>query len=329
MLHVHPAPLDAPETAAALRDAVWIDLESPAHDEIAAVEQVLAIPLPDAADMVEIEASSRVYRKDGASYMTALLVVGVENHAPTAAPVSFILTPAGRLVTVRYGNPHAFRTARQNISEQAHGNGMGILLWLLELAVDHTADILEQMAAEIDHVSGGVFGQSKQEHHRLSPLALQALLNRIGRIQFTVNKAHEALQTLNRIAIFLNLSEKDDDATPPAHGGELEPAHRDSLKSLSRDIASLLENSAFLMQNVFFLLDAAVGRISIEQNLIIKILSVASVMFLPPTLVASIYGMNFAHMPELSNRLAYPAVLVVMLLSAVLPLLWFRRKGWL
>lgn len=311
--------------ATALQQAVWIDLESPTPEEIALVEAALGINVPTSKDMLEIEASSRIHREDGISYMTALLVAGMELGAPKARPVSFILTAAGNLVTVRDFAPLAFRTARETIARQPPaGSGLAILFWLLDLIIDRTADILELMSEEVDQTSGVIFshGQHRQAH-RLSPLALESLLRRIGTIQFTVNKAHESLQTLGRVATFLSI------AGNGAEAMRRDRASRDTLKSISRDISSLTENATYLTQNVFFLLDAAVGRISIEQNLIIKILSVASVVFLPPTLVASIYGMNFAHMPELSSPIAYPLAIAVMLMSAILPFLWFRWKGWL
>jgi magnesium transporter len=143
-----------------------------------------------------------------------------------------------------------------------------------------------------------------------------------------LNKVHDSLVTLQRAAGFLSIGhEAGDDGTTALHRPD--KLVRESLKSLLRDIMSLSENSGYLTQNVGFLLDAALGRISIEQNAIVKIFSVAAVIFLPPTLVASIYGMNFRFMPELEWAAGYPMALGMMVLSAVLPYLYFKKRGWL
>lgn len=314
-------------TVEELRSAVWIDLSSPLEEETALVESALGVELPGSDDMSEIEASSRVYRENGADFMTALLVVGMDRNDPAAVPVSFILTAKGQLVTVRYCDPNSFRTAATQAMKQPLGTtGFAVLLKLLDLIVDRTADILEYMGVEIDRTSRTIFGRNHIDERRMSPADLQDILRVIGQIQFTVNKVHDSLQTLTRIATFLSTPTDNGDGTSSARGDKM---MRDSLKSIVRDIASLTENSNYQMQNVYFLLDAAVGRISIEQNVIVKILSIASVVLMPPTLIASMYGMNFAHMPELESKIGYPLILMLMVASAILPYLYFRRKGWL
>ena len=337
MIRLHRSDQPSPEPDAgalpapdAVRQAVWVDLESPSAEEMTIVQDALGVMLPTSEDMVEIEASSRVYRDVGISYMTALIVVGMDQNMPADVPVSFILTPQGQLVTVRFSDPLSFRTARQTAARQPVGrNGLTVLLWLLDLVIDRTADILEHMGGEIDRTSGDIFGRNDlAERRRLSPQDLEDLLRQIGRIQYVVNKVHDSLQTLSRISTFLNVAWNSDD-NGSAAPSRIDKGSREALRSLGRDVNSLTENATYLMQNVFFLLDAAVGRISIEQNVIIKILSVFSVVFLPPTLIAGVFGMNFAHMPELNATWGYPASLVLMLLAAVLPFLWFRVKGWL
>ncbi|MFQ3664636.1 MAG: CorA family divalent cation transporter, partial [Sphingomonadaceae bacterium] len=185
-----------------------------------------------------------------------------------------------------------------------------------------TADILERMGTEIDSISGTVFALRTPASRRLSTEDLTIILRRIGQVNFVLNKVHDSLQTLVRMSNFLAI---------PSRDPELKQARtiREELKSVARDLASLDQNAAYLSANVSFLLDAAVGRISIEQNAIIKIFSVGAVVFLPPTLVASIYGMNFVEMPELSWPWGYPFALGLMVAAAVVPYLWFKRKGWL
>lgn len=314
--------------AQAIRSAVWVDLASPLAHEREAVEAALGLELPTKADMTEIEASSRVYRDGPAQVMNVLLVVGVDSGEPAAVPVSLILTPR-QLVTVRYSDPHAFRSLDLSCTKAAPGaSPHHLIVRLADNMVDRTADILEKMGGEIDSLSALIFGRDRPKSMRLSTGDLQTILKRIGDTQFVLNKVHDSLVTLQRAASFLAIGHEagEDGAMALQRPDKLV---RESLKSLMRDIMSLSENSGYLTQNVGFLLDAALGRISIEQNAIVKIFSVAAVIFLPPTLVASVYGMNFQFMPELEWAAGYPMALGLMVLSAVLPYLWFKRKGWL
>ena len=309
----------------AILDAVWIDLAFPLQAEVDAVEAALGVELPAKADMMAIEASSRVYRENGAQVMNLLLVVGVDSGTPTSEPVSLVLTD-NRLVTLRYSDPRAFRTLEASCVKGAPGpSAQGILVRLLEAAVDRTADILERMGDEIDSTSQLVFGLDRPAGARISNTDLQHILRRIGATQLTLNKVHDSLVTLLKTTSFLQTG-------PGTEDGNLhkwDKALKERVKSISRDVMSLSENANFLTQNVGFLLDAAMGRISIEQNAIVKIFSVAAVIFLPPTLVASIYGMNFEVMPELNLPFGYPMALGMMVLSAVLPYLYFKKRGWL
>lgn len=318
------APLPAVED---IRAAVWIDLAFPLPHERAAVEAALGIALPTKADMIEIEASSRAYRDRGTLVTNILLVAGVDSDSPAAVPVSLILTPQ-QLVTVRYADPQAFRALDQDCTRTAPGGQpVAIVVKLMEHVVDRTADILERMGAEVDSLSNLIFGRDRPKSMRLSTDDLQTILRRLGNTQFVVNKAHDSLVTLQRALTFMALTDQDEgDGRMRARP---EKWVRDAVKSLSRDVMSLSDTSKYLSQNLNFLLDAALGRISIEQNAIIKIFSVGAVVFLPPTLVASIYGMNFEHMPELEWVAGYPMALCLMVASAVVPYLWFRKKGWL
>jgi magnesium transporter len=307
-----------------IRAALWVDLAFPLAHERRAVEEVLGFELPTKADMAEIEASSRVYRDGTASVMNLLLVVGVDSGAPGAVPVSVILTPE-RLVTVRYCDPTAFRALDAQCVRAGPGTSAPLLLvQLLEHVVDRTADILERMGDEIDALSGQVFGLEQPAGARISNTDLQQILRRIGRTQVVLNKVHDSLVTLLRASNFLQVPTGEEGVRVRS-----DKALRETFKSVTRDIMSLSETSGYLTQNVGFLLDAALGRISIEQNAIVKIFSVAAVIFLPPTLVASVYGMNFEFMPELGWQFGYPLALALMVLSAVGPYLYFKRRGWL
>jgi magnesium transporter len=309
----------------AILSAVWIDLVFPLAAEVEAVEAALGIDLPAKADMMAIEASSRVYHDDGAHVMNLLLVVGVDSGTPTSEPVSLVLTDS-RLVTVRYSDPRAFRTLEASCVKGAAGpSAHTLLVRLLEAAVDRTADILERTGEEIDRSSQLVFGLDRPAGSRISNTDLQQILRRIGATQLTLNKVHDSLVSLLRTTSFLLTGPGSDESAR----AKWDKALKERVKSISRDIMSLNENASFLTQNVGFMLDAALGRISIEQNAIVKIFSVAAVIFLPPTLVGTIYGMNFEVMPELGWVLGYPFALALMVLSAVLPYLYFKKRGWL
>jgi len=310
-----------------LRSAVWIDLASPLAYEVEAVESALGISLPNRADMFKIEASSRVYREDGAIFMTVLMVVGLDSGEPSNVPVCFILTSANQLITLRFSDPISLVTFAASCSRTPpDSSALLVLTRMFELIIDRIADILERMGVEIDQVSGLVFGRGTPADKRLSPTDLTGLLRQIGQIQFVVNKVHDSLLSLSRVVTVLNVPSK---AAGQAVAVGQEELSREMLKTLIRDIASLTENSSYLTTNIAFLLDAALGRISIEQNVIIKIFSIAAVVFLPPTLVGTIYGMNFEIMPELGWDFGYPLALVAMVISGILPYLYFKSRGWL
>ncbi len=321
------APDDDPLT---LQRAIWIDMADPVPIEIAAVEAAIGVALPNRSDLAEIEASSRSYQEDGVSFMTATMVVGLDSDSPASVPLGFILT-SKQLITLRYSDPHSFRLmvawCDKNPLPEAP---LPVLLKLLDLIVDRVADILERMSEQIDATSGLVFGRDTPASQRITAEDLRSILRRIGDTHFVVNKVHDTLHTLARIVSFLNLpAESDAEEGLAQRRSRLDKRTREALKTLSRDIVSLMENATYLSANIGFLLEASMGRISIEQNAIIKIFSVAAVVFLPPTLVASIYGMNFEVMPELQWPLGYPFAIGLMIASAILPYTWFKKKGWL
>ena len=273
--------------------------------------------------MAEIEPSSRLYQQNGAVFLTANVMSGIDAGDPVSAPVSFVLT-SEHLVTIRYSDPKPFRSFIAHIEREPSfcTTSTMTLIHLLDAIADRLADVLEVVQGDIDKTSRAVFrrGEHKdRRRQRMSNETLQRLLLRIGDDQDLLAKTRDSLVSMGRLLSFLSL---------PLHVRE-DRDLREHVKSLSRDVSSLLDHSNYLAGNVGFLLDASLGLISVEQNAIIKIFSVAAVVFLPPTLVASIYGMNFRHIPELQWLYGYPFALGMMLLSAVLPYLFFKRKGWL
>jgi magnesium transporter len=296
---------------------VWWDLISPTRDEEKELEAHLGLELPTRDEMQEIEISSRLYSEDGGHFMTALIPSHTDADDAVIQPITFILVNH-RLVSIRYTEPRAFSTFPQRAEKTDLGlsNGESILLGLLEAIVDRLADILERTGREIDTISRTVFGQNGSESRK--DANYKATLEDIGRKGDLTSNIRDSLATLERVLAFLGpkLTQADKEL-------------RDQLKALVSDVRSLSDHAGFMAQKITFLLDATLGLINIEQNAIIKIFSVAAVVFLPPTLVASLYGMNFEIMPELKWTYGYPWAIGLMILSAVLPYLYFKRRGWL
>ena len=303
-------------------DAVWIDLLSPTPAEEALVEAALGFGVPTADEMAEIETSSRLYVDNGAIVMTATLATGLITETPETVPVSFVLGKT-HLVTVRYAEIRSFdRFAAQLLRAPGQCGGASMaLMGLIDAIVDRLADGLEHVGREVDQISRAAFRRAdstaRGRQQRRSNLALQALLTRLGAAQDGLSKARESVVSLNRALSFLAF------AVPKDAGLSAQ------IKTQVRDLASLADQASFIGTNLTFLLDATLGLISIEQNAVLKIVSVASLVFLPPTLVAGVYGMNFAHMPELEWIWGYPMAMSIMLAAAILPYAIFRWRGWL
>lgn len=299
---------------------VWADLFSPTQDEEADIEQWLGVSIPTREEMEEIEISSRLYVEDGAYFMTATLPAQADSDDPVMSPVTFVLA-GNRLVTIRYHEPRAFQTFPLRAEKVATGctTGETILLGLLEAIVDRLADILERASGGVEAISKDIFNPkgamaSKRDRD------FQRLLKDIGAKETLTSDIRSSLTSLQRLSGFLV------NVVGQAKNGK---DAKTRVKTLSRDVLSLTDHANFLSQKITFLLDATLGMINIEQNGIIKIFSVAAVIFLPPTLVASIYGMNFEMMPELKWLFGYPFALGMMVVSAILPYWYFRRRGWL
>ena len=293
-------------------DAVWVDLETPTRDEELAVERALNVGLPTREEMADIEPSSRLYQEDGATFMTATLLSRAGGDWVTAIPVTFVLA-GGVLVTIRYAALRAFSVfAARTEQDPPVMSGGEALFGLVDAVVERVAALLEDTAKKVEGSSTEIFARRAADSFR-------PLLGELAQSQSLTSNARTSLATLARLASFAALApEIENDRDFKQH-----------LRAVQRDVQSLTEHASFLSGNIAFLLDAALGLINIQQNGIIKFFSVVAVVFLPPTLCASIWGMNFHHMPELSWRFGYPLAIVVMLASGLLPYWWFRRKGML
>ena len=331
-------PLPALDPAALPADALWIDLLSPTAEEEDAAERLLGVGVPTREEMAEIEESARLYEERGALVMTAVVVTGISEHRrPSTAEVTFVLTPT-MLATVRYADPLPFRAfaAKCRRDPDAHGTSELVFLSLVENVVNRVADVLEATGAQLDALSEEVFegdgaaahgapasegARPPEERARGRPprTDLQAVVKRLGRANALAGKLRESLLSIGRVLAFFR----------QGMGERLRDGAKARLRTLDRDVASLTEYDAQLSAEIGFLLEATFGLIGLEQNDIIKVFSIAAVLFLPPTLVGTVYGMNFEHMPELHWAFGYPFALALMVLSAIAPYYWFKRRGWL
>ena len=293
-------------------DAIWIDLINPSREEDVAVEKALALSIPTREEMAELEASSRLYRENGATYATADLITNGDAAVPSLEPVTFVLTD-GPLVTLRYTDPRPFAMLIEKLDREPAlcASGIDLFLHLMETVIDRTSDVLSKNATRVEDIAAHVFSGKKA-------VGFGKLITKLGQAQMADARIEQSLADLARIFAFVGVDERADTDDARAH-----------LRSLSRDAESLMAHNQSVASSINFQLSAALGLINIEQSSIIKIFSVAAVALLPPTLIASIYGMNFDFMPELSQPWGYPVALIAMVVSVMLPLAWFKRKGWL
>ncbi len=305
-----------------LRRAVWIDLLNPTLAEEKAVQQALRLEIPTREEMQEIESSSRLYREEEALFLTANFLYGVDTGEYGSTAISFVLTNT-TLVTVRYATPKAFsvfsaRAQRHPATLLATPDA--VMLHLFEQIVDRLADILERVGADMDRASQQTFRGARADAKATTRGdRMKDTLITLGQVGEVTTRTSETLLGLNRILAFVG-AEK---------ASAIRKENQPLIKTLVRDVRSLVEHASFLNGKAQFLLDAVLGVINVEQNNIIKTFTVASVALMPPTLIASIYGMNFKFMPETEWVVGYPIALVLMVVSAILPVLYFRRKGWL
>ena len=303
--------------------ACWIDLVSPTQAEVGALSVLTGIDIPSRAEMDDVEPSSRLYVEDGGIFMIATLATELETHEPARTPVTFVLK-GGRLLTVRYGQPRSFHLFVAHATfkpGEILDTGEAVMMGLIEAVIDRYADALEAKGLELDAISRRIF--RKRNPNAVESHNLQFVIEDIGRAGDFLAQIRESLSNLQRLLTYYTaLSES-------RAGNKVTGSTRDTIKMVQRDVSALSELSASMAAKVTFLMDATLGLINLEQNQIIKIFSVAAVALLPPTLIASIYGMNFEIMPELQWRYGYPAAVAGMVLSAALPYFYFRKKRWL
>ena len=288
---------------------LWIDLIKPDDEERNLVREVYGQEIPSLSSLMEIEASSRFFEDETGLHLRSYFLHEFPD-GPRNVNVGFILANE-RLFTLREDKLPAFDDFVQQIGQRPGFicDAFSIVLGLFEIQVDRIADILEGLYVEQDRSGREAFGKEERD--------MEAVVTGVSDIEDMNSRARLSLMDKQRVLGFLLRSGKMPEDQEPRLG------------EILRDIDSLIIHSTFLSEKASFLMDITMGRINIEQNKIIKILSIAATVFLPPTLVASIYGMNFINMPELKWSLGYPLAIVLILASGAGPYYYFRHKKWL
>lgn len=300
------------------KDALWIDILSPTLEEEKSVEAQLSIEIPTREEVWKNQVLNRLYQEGGVSYMTAAVITKVESPWPQTSSITFILAKEC-LVTIRYISPTSFSNFSNRLmrNPQKFTTGAHVLEGLLEEIITRVAYNSEIVVDELDKLSHDIFGMGTESHRKNPSQMMQEMLKRLSTCADLNSKINESLHSISRtLNFFKQISGADK---------EMETA----IMTLTTDSQALTKQTAFLSDKLTFQLDALLGMINVEQNLIIKIFSVVAVFFLPPTLVSSIYGMNFHGMPELNWPYGYPMAIAIMVTCALVPFLYFRRKGWL
>jgi magnesium transporter len=293
--------------------ATWIDLLAPTPEEVERVRHATGLRVPGEREVSEIESSSRLMFESGAYYVSTPLVAPHGEDDLMLSPVGFVLS-SRVLITVRFAPIRSFDAAHEAFTTQLGRTAEEALLRIFELVVDRSADKLERAGGQCDDLSRSAFGARVH-----GPGDLRATLRRVGTVADRTSQIRDGLLGIGRIAAFL--VESGIEGAPPVSAARM--------KAIRADVTSLTDYEAHLSSKVQFLLDATLGFINIEQNEIVKTLTIASVVGIPPVLVAGIYGMNFRVMPELGWRFGYPMAVALVVASALVPVVWFKRRGWM
>ncbi|WP_397543672.1 CorA family divalent cation transporter [Roseovarius salis] len=293
--------------------AVWIDLSDPTPQELAEVGAAAGTELPAREDMEEIELSSRLYRKGSVDFITLVLPALSDTEDHHVAPVTLAVGDQ-QIVTVRYHAPRPFKTYPDRAAQSPFDTSAPreVLFGLLDAIIDRLADILELTDTRIEQVSRGLFEDRADSHVRNRRSALATL----GQAGALVSDVRNSLVTIERALAFLNRS---------VESGEDRKAAR-ALKVLSSDVSSLAEHAGFLTQKLSLLLDTIFGLTTIEQNAVTKTFSLVAVLFLPPTLIGTVFGMNFSWMPWLDSPWGFAVAIAAMVASSLLSYFIFRWK---
>lgn len=302
---------------------IWIDLDGPTIEEEKFIEGLFKIDAPTREEIEKIEVRSPFYEQNGAHHMTITALENPNYGYPFSSAVTFILKNE-IIITLRHTNPAAFKMFISLIMlkpKHYFSSSEVALIGVLDCFINKIADVLDNIGSELDLLLQGVFEKNKRHIPGNNNEYYNGVISQIGRLANLISKNRESLVSINRLIMYF---------------GQIEGAKymnvkdfRLRTKHLLQEVSSLSEYANFISQRYTFLLDATLGLISVEQNMIIKAFTVAAMVFMPPTLIASVYGMNFKNMPELQSTFGYPVIIVVIIVSAIIPYYYFKRKKWI
>jgi magnesium transporter len=297
----------------------WVDLFNPTAEETARVAADYGTQVPSRESLQEIEVSSRLRAEGNTLYVSMPLAIQDASSGLAPVPLGFILSQQ-QLITVRFSDVHAFAEVKKQVEKGACMNSTAVFSALIDSMVDFIADMLEKMSADLAGVSARVFGRQGVPPSRDKSFSntLRDSVNAVGIAGDQLSRIRESVLGLQRLVGYVA------EMTTEWHVPEL----KSHLKTARQDLVSLVDFESHLSGKTQFLLDAVLGFINTEQNDIFKVLTIASVIGIPPTLIASMYGMNFHDMPELSWRYGYPYGLALIFVSTLVPIIWFKRRGW-
>ena len=300
-------------------DILWIDLYNPDAEEEKAVEDQLGVEILTREEVWKNQVLNRFYTEDGISYMTSAIITKVDTPYPQTSAVTFIRAE-NYLVTLRYIMPTSFNNFSHRLvhGKRAFLTGSEVLEGLLEEIITRVAYNSEMVVTELDKLSHDIFCADVLEgRNRNQTQMMKGVLKRLGAVADLNSQISESLHSIGRMLTFFRQIMHN---SPEVNAG---------IDTLITDVNSLIQQTSFLSDKINFQLDATLGVINVEQNQIVKIFTVLAVFFMPPTLISSIYGMNFHLLPELSWHYGYPMALTFMLATSLLAYVYFRKKGWL
>jgi magnesium transporter len=318
MLSAYPL---IPDDAATGKPPAWLDLIDPTEEETAQAAALFGAPIPTIQELSEIETSSRLRARGERLFLSTPILRGSDTPQPELSPLGFLLSPT-LLVTVRFAPSKAFDTVITECGKVERLTAEEAFIRLLEEIVDRQADHLERIGAELEHISRKIFSRasSRKGAGPLNNTALRLILAGLGNTGDRLSLTRDSLLGIGRITPFV---------MERGHACICSEEHQQRLSAVRLDIASIDDYLNHLSGKTQFLLDAVLGLINVAQNDIFKVLTIVSVVGIPPTLVASMYGMNFKYMPELEWHLGYPYALALIVVSTLVPLVWFKWRGWM
>jgi magnesium transporter len=302
--------------------AVWLDLVEADDSERSIAERASNLRVPARSELEEIESSSRLNFHNGVLTLSTPVVSRVADRHPILSPVGFVVSRE-KLLTVRFADVPVFDRFAEHFGHGEEGapTSLNVFLGLLEAIVDRLADVLEQVGTRLEGISGEIFHRTEKGERESGRWdeRLQSDLRDVGRTGQLLTKIHISLLGVGRVATYAATMME----------GDLDHQAKARFRTLRRDISSLQDHQKQLADNVQFMLDATLGFINIQQNNVMKVLTIVSVVGIPPTLMAGVWGMNFKNMPELQWDWGYPFAWATLVITALLPLIWFKRKGWI